>query len=71
MHLFDGRGERILTLSEAAEALDYDQDYVLRHAEDGTLPSFTVDDELMFSKSALEDWILSIKVTHGDKNNND
>jgi excisionase family DNA binding protein len=60
MHLFDGLGDRIWTLSEAAEALDYDEDHVREHAEAGHLPSFKIGDELMFSKGELESWILSL-----------
>ena len=60
MRLFDGRGDRILTLQETADALDYDEEYVRERAESGLIPSFLVGGELMFSKSELERWILSL-----------
>jgi hypothetical protein len=63
VHLFDGLGDRIWTLQEASEALDYDEAYLRERAEQGLIPSFRVSDELMFSKAELESWILSL----GDK----
>jgi hypothetical protein len=60
VHLFDGLGDKIWTLREASEALDYEEEYVREHAEAGHLPSFRVDGELMFSKAELESWILGL-----------
>ena len=68
MQLFDGRGDKVLTLQEAADALDYDEDYVRERAEAGQIPSFRLGDELMFSKAALEGWILNL--TSGVKSDN-
>ena len=62
MQLFDGEGERILTLQETARLFDYDEDFVRERAEAGGLPSLCVGDELLFSKTALERWILGLKV---------
>lgn len=60
MHLFDGHGERLLTLKEAAAALDYDEEYVSEHAKKGVIPGVRTDGEWLFSKSALERWILGL-----------
>jgi excisionase family DNA binding protein len=67
VHLFDGLGDRIWTISEASEALDYDEEYVRKHAEAGRIPSFKVGDELMFSKAELESWILSLGRGNADR----
>lgn len=49
-----------MTLGEAADALDYPEAYVRELAEAGRLPSFTANSELVFSKTALEQWILGL-----------
>ena len=64
MILFDGTGDRLWTVSEVAAALDYSEAYIRERAEAGILPSFTVGDELMFSKAELERWFLE---TQGDE----
>ena len=71
MHLFDGLGDRIWTLTEASEALDYDEEYVRQHAEAGLLPSFKIGGELMFSKAELESWILRLSSRDAEDESHD
>ena len=63
MHLFDGKGDQLLNLEQTAEALDYPPEYVRVKAEAGVLPSFVIEDRLMFSKYQLEQWILTLTST--------
>jgi len=49
-----------MTLQQAADALDYDEDYVQERAEAGQIPSIKIGSELFFSKTALEEWILGL-----------
>lgn len=62
MQLFDGRGDKFLTLDEIARFFDYDPDFVRARVEAGKLPCFQLGDELLFSQRALEYWVLSLQV---------
>jgi hypothetical protein len=56
-------GERILTLKETAELFDMDEAYVRERAASGTFPCYVIAGEVLFSKTALERWVLGLRVT--------
>jgi hypothetical protein len=61
MGLFDGFGDEVWTLNQAAYFLNYPADFVEQRANDGFIPAIEVCDELLFSKVELERWVLGLR----------